>query len=181
MTKQVALESVAGVFNDVPVGTGLLPQNILFIEHARGNARVGVYVPAGTHKLLTLQQSYNLPMPAFVLVGQGHSYELYAVKGEWPDRYTEMFYPPMPNIFPDGSVCAGEMTFPQCEPGNIWKVWEMVEGSYFTGHLTGGRCKSHKSIFDLWHEMHLAGADTFPNDELVSTEKTLWQVMRGDK
>lgn len=181
-TKQVALESVAGVFNDVPVGTGLLPKNVLFIEHAQGGARIGVYVPAGTHTLRTLQQTYNLPMPALVLVGQGMAYQLYALKGDqWPNRQTEMYYPPMPNIFPGNVICAGEMTLPTCEPRNIWSVWEMVAGSYFTGHLTSERCKTHQSIFDLWHEMHLSNAETFPEDELVSTNKTMWNVMRGDK
>lgn len=180
LAKQVALESVAGVFNDVPVGTGLLPHNTLFIQHAKAGARVGIYVSAGIQRLLTIQGAYVLPLPAFVLVGQGRSYELYAVKEQnWPSRFTEMYYPPLPNIFNGGGICSGEMTMPVCQPGNIWDVWEMVLGSYFTGHMTDGRCQSHKSIFDLWKEVE--GAQCFPEEELVPVGKSLWDVMRGNK
>lgn len=186
MHKRVALADVAGTFSGVPVGTGLLPQDVLFVQHAAGKARVGVFVRPQRHRLLTIQQAYELPMPGFVFVGQGGTYELYAVKGaERPSLNAQLYYPPLPNIFEGGNICAGEMTFPTCTVSNIWEVWGMVATSYFTGHLTGGRCQSHKSILDLWHAMHLDAAyaaetAVFPDEELVPTKKVLRQVMRGD-
>lgn len=182
MHKRVELTTVASVFSNVPVGTGALPRNTLFIDRSGGGMRIGVYVPPAMHKLLTPSMSYYLPMPGFVFVGNGRSYSLFAVKGdEWPNERTILYYPPLPNVYPGGGVCAGEMTFPNCEKKTIWRAWDMVATSYFTGHLLNGRSASHeKSVFDLWHELHLGETAVFPEDELVEAGKRLQDVIRGN-
>lgn len=179
--KQVSIDSLGPVFANIPVGTGLLPQNVLFYERQEGE-RVGIYIEPGRHKFMMPKRTYDLPMPGFVFVGKGKSYQLYAVKPcVWPQANTRLYYAPMTNIMNGGNVCAGTVKVPTCTVGKIWQAWTALKGAYFTPHAIENRSKTHKSILEFWD--YLETVDEFPYDELLpmKTHQTVNHLLRDGR
>lgn len=181
LEKQVAIDSLGPVFANVPVGTGLLPRNVLFYEKQNGEPHLGIYIEPKRHTFRTPDREYKLPMPGFVFVGKGQSYSLYAVEAvDWPGPRTRLYWPPMTNIQGGGSMCIGTVKVPSCAPDTIWDAWAALMGAYFTPHAIEHRSKSHKSVITFWE--HLETVDAFPYDELVTMNKprTLEELLRGE-
>lgn len=170
ISKNVTADSLAAALAGVPSSTGVLPQNTVFYTAVGTDVYIGVYIQPGVYDLMTPQGTYHVPLPGMIFAGYKRTYELYAIEGKgWPNEKTPLYYPPTPNIFNNGVVCQGEMTFPECTAGSIWQVWERyVVGSYFTGHMASGRHKEKGSIFDLWAALQKKKARVFPKDQLVA-------------
>ncbi len=169
VSKNVTADSLATALAGVPASTGVLPQNTVFYTAVGTDTYLGVYIKPGLYDLMTPQGTYRIPLPGMIFAGYKRTYELYALKGKgWPDERTPLYYPPTPNIFNNGVICQGEMTFPECTVGNIWQVWKTyVVGSYFTGHLASNRHKDKGSIFDFWAALQKKKAKVFPQDQLM--------------
>lgn len=180
--KQVTLDSLGPVFANVPVGTGLLPRNVLFYEKQNGELHLGIYIEPKRYTFRTPEREYKLPMPGFVFVGQAQRYSLYAVaETDWPGPRTRLYWPPMTNIMGGGSMCIGTVKVPFCEPGTIWEAWAALMGAYFTPHAIEKRSQSYESVITFWE--FLETADAFPYDELVPMDKprTLEELLRGGR
>jgi PRTRC genetic system protein B len=180
LEKQVALDSLGPVFANVPVGTGLLPRNILFYEKQNGEQRIGIYIEPDRYTFRTPDREYKLPMPGFVFVGQAQRYSLYAVaETDWPGQRTRLYWPPMTNIMGGGFMCTGTVKVPSCAPDTIWGAWAALMSAYFTPHAIEHRSKSHTSVIEFWE--FLETVDAFPYDELVPMDKprTLEELLKG--
>lgn len=178
--KEVAIDSLGPVFANVPVGTGLLPRNVLLYEKQNGEERVGIFIEAKRYTFRTPSREYKLPMPGFVFVGKGTAYHLYAVEaGDWPGQQTRLHWPPMTNIMPGANICTGTVKVPTCAPATIWEAWAQLMGAYFTPHAIGGRSKPYKSVVDFWE--HLQTVETFPYEELVpmDTPRTVGELIKN--
>lgn len=175
VSKPVTVDSLALALAGIPMSSGVLPRNTLFYTTVGADVRLGVYAPPAIHSVQTPSQQYLIPLPGLILAGYKTTWELYAVASngdfvEWPDAQTRLYYPPMPNVFNNATICQGDMSFPDCTTDNIWQVFrELVMGSYFTGHIVNGRCVSApQNIFDLWQRLDQdTNALSFPNSELV--------------
>jgi hypothetical protein len=178
VSKPVTVDSLALALAGIPISSGVLPKNTLFYTTVGADARLGIYIPPDVYGVHTPARHYLLPLPGLILTGYKTTWELYAVATgdwpEWPDAQTRLCYPPMPNVFNNGTICQGEMRFPECTTENIWQVFrKLVMGSYFTGHIVKGRCQSaSQNIFDLWERLAWGkpfqeNVPSFPNHELV--------------
>lgn len=178
--KQVAIDSLGPVFANVPVGTGLLPHNVLFYEKRGGEPRIGIFIEPKQHTFRTPNREYVLPMPGFVFVGAGRQYHLYAVEAGWPGAYTRLYWPPMTNIMPMASICTGTVKVPNCTSDTVWEAWAQLMGAYFTPHAIGGRSKSYPSVIEFWE--HLETVGEFPYDELVPMDapRTVGGLIKGE-
>lgn len=177
VTKRVALPVLASIFQTHSAAkSGTLPPNTVFWGMANGYQQVGVYHRPARYRLMYAGRELDMPMPALLFCSYAGKVSLYALKGDsFPTDDTPLFYPPMPNIFNDGRVCTGENRFGDIDAGSITAVWNDLISSEFTPHLIAGRCASYSSsIYDLWND--LDGADTFPEDELVGTGKTVASI-----
>lgn len=178
--KQVAIDSLGQVFANIPVGTGLLPRNVLFYEKQSGQERIGIFIDARRHTFRMPDREYCVPMPGFVFVGTGSQYHLYAVEAaDWPGERTRLHWPPMTNIMQTSSICTGTVKVPSCAPDTVWAAWTQLMGAYFTPHAIGGRSKSYESVIDFW--AHLETVEAFPYEELVpmDTPRTVGDLIRG--
>lgn len=176
--KRVSAEALSGVFSGDSYGSGVLPRQTVFYSKSNGEDCIGVYVEPRRYTLTTATKTYDVPMPPFLFVGQGRSYSLFALKtAVWPTSETELYYPPLSNIFQSCQVCAGNNQMPICNTYTIWSAYESIFESIFTPHVVAGRCVSELVIYDLWSSLESSGADLFPVDELVPVGKTVRYLM----
>lgn len=173
---EVAADDVAAAFSGVPLSTGLLPRDCLFYARRDGQELLAVYIPPGRRTLIARldpdrRREFDLPLPAFIFIGQGSQYRIFAVK-QRPGERERLFRPPLPNVYDDGRICAGNVNFPPCSAKTIHTVAGLFFASEFNHHLAGGKSTEHpESIFDLWSA--IGGAENFPIDDLVKTRLVL--------
>jgi len=170
---------LATALGDLTVSSGLLPENCLFWSRAGGQERLGVYVAPKVWPVSVQGErlTWLVPLPGFVFVGQGKKYSLWAVK-ERPVGTTSLFLPPTPNT--SGTVCTGNAPFPQASAKTIWQAVDVFFSSGFNNHLANGKSqdKKHKeNILTRWRELHEAGAESYPLEDLVSAGRTLSRLM----
>ena len=179
-THPVSLTDVAGALVDVPLGSGLLPENTVFWERAGGQDRIGIYVPARRRKMLvrlskTELEEWTVPLPPLIWIGEGTKYSLFAVKKRpRPGQAATLFVAPAPNVGlgSKSGICAGTVRFPVCAPNTIHRALEMFFTSTFNTHLARNKCLSHPdNVLDLWRK--LRDAKRFPLRELLETEEVL--------
>ena len=170
----VALPDLATLFNDQPITTGLLPRHVLFVEKRGGGERVGIFVEGQVRQVWVDGRELTIPLPSSVFIGHKKVYRVFAVKGgvDFPDSDTTLYHFPVPNET-NGKICRGNADFPIASAGTIWEAWETFISSHFNSHSSGKKTKSHDSVIEALNALHKAGATTFPNDELMSTYKTL--------
>ncbi len=179
LNKIVSIESVASVFTGLPMQTGWLPQNTLSYHKSGNNVHMVVCIEPKKYKLLTPRRTYNVPMPAFIFAGHNRGYQLFALaETGWPTEKSKLYYPPLTNVFNGGGICTGSVRVPACKPETIWKAWDLIVGSYFTGHLIRKRCATYDSdVRELWAAID--GMDAFPVDELQSMNRRLKSVVEA--
>lgn len=164
-SQPISMEDLAAVFSGLTAYSGTLPRNTVFWRQVGSVIQIGIYIPPAKYNLSWDGERYNLPMPGFFLIGADKEYHLYAVK-EYPTEETPLYYPPTPNIYPNSSICQGNVAFPACSAATIEAAWQLFIKSDFSPHLANGRCESYpESVGELW--LALDGKDDFPLDELV--------------
>lgn len=193
---------VAAALAGVTLGTPLLPPGCLFWQRpGDGGERLAIYVgprvwqvnvsaDPSTGSGRGKRQRLAVPMPGLVWIGQGTSYRLYAVKSGgqgsgvggqgsgvrgWPTAETELWRAPCPNV--SDNICRGNVEFPAASAETIWQALELFFESDFNDHLSNGKSRDFpKSVLDAWRELAGAGAEAWPEDDLVSAETTLGKV-----
>jgi hypothetical protein len=120
---------------------------------------------------------YHIPMPPFVFVGSGTSYQIFAAK-KWPSgEHDRLYHAPCPNVHNHGGVCQGNTPFPICSSQNIQTALTLfMEGSYFNADLSRGKCQSYQEdVRRLW--VKLGDKKRFPLSELVPTRMTFGHLL----
>jgi PRTRC genetic system protein B len=173
---------VAAALTNIPLVSGLLPRGCLFWGKANGGEWLAIFVEPKVWPVSVERQkeTWYVPMPGLVFIGQGGEYTLYAVKEQyWPVADTPLYYAPCPNVYGNTGVCQGNAPFPPASAGTIWRAVEVFFSSGFNMHLVQGKSLAHKdNILEVWRELHEAGAGEYPLDDLVATNLTLARVVR---
>jgi hypothetical protein len=171
----VSVHDVVGACTNIALGSGLLPPNTLFWKQQATQSAIGIYVPARRWRMRTEEWVYHLPMPPFVFVGRGTSYQIFAVKRRPRDEYERLYHAPCPNVHHHGGICPGNTPFPVCSPQTIEAALGLfMENSLFNGDLSRGKCHYYPDdVRELWAK--LEGKKRFPLSELVSCRRVLLQ------
>lgn len=180
----------AAALTGVTITTPMLPRNCLFWQRTGDSERLAIYCEPRVWSVNVAEAGENddpkrkrgkrrtlqVPMPGVVWVGKGVNYQLYAVKDEWPTDSTELFNAPCPNV--SSGICRGSVDFPQASAETIWAALRLFFESDFNNHLSNGKSKAHQgNILRAWEA--LAGAETWPIEDLVSVGVTLGRAKGG--
>lgn len=172
---------VAACIGGLAISTPPLPRNCLFWQKSGDGERLAVYCEPRVWTVNVSEgkerQRLAVPMPGLVWVGCGLTYGLYAVKGsEWPSPETALWTAPVPNM--SGSICRGNVEFPAAGAATIWAALGLFFESDFNSHLSNGKSLAHReNVLGQWTA--LAGAEVWPEDDLVHTQMTLGKLMEG--
>jgi PRTRC genetic system protein B len=140
-TYPVTAANVANAFNQFGADTGLLAENTLFWQSRGGQLRLGIWIAPGkrTLRLRTGKRLdiLTLPLPGLVFVGNGTQYRIFAAK-QRPQKATDaIFQCPLPNVYGDGKICAGNVPFPKCDASTIGIALGLFFDSEFNHDLAG--------------------------------------------
>jgi hypothetical protein len=161
-TYPVDAASIANAFNQFGACTGLLAPETLFWRSRGGQLRIGIWIEPRKHTI-HLRTGARLddllvPLPGCVFVGSGTHYQIFAAT-QRPVKDTDpVCQCPLPNVYPDGHICAGSVPFPKCAPGTIGAAAAMFFESEFNHDLAG------QATIELLKILH--GQRTFPLDQL---------------
>lgn len=173
-TYPVQSADVAAAFNEFGASTGLLPANTLFWQSVAGQTRIGIWLPPKKRILPVATghglQYWTIPLPGFIFVGQARTYFIYAALKR-PGRSSDRLYRcPLPNVYTDGRICAGNVAFPVCAGDTIDRAAAQFFESEFNHDLVGG---------DLLKFLRsLQGEAEFPSGRLQPS-MALAEVMGG--
>jgi hypothetical protein len=187
-------QELAQRLTGLPVESGLLPRDCLFWQRRNGQERLAVYVPPQVWPVTVAGEGrWLVPLPGLVFVGHGTRYAAWAVvppddapAGWLPDAGSTLYNCPTPNVSSNG-VCAGNVPFPAASSGTIWAAVNLFFESDFNNHLSNNKSQRHRdSILKLWRELHDAGADSYPLDDLIKNRDhtagyTLRHIMEAKK
>jgi len=120
----------------------------------------------------------RLPMPPMVLFkiakqGKPVSYRLYAVERRPRTGKEQLYVPPLPNTYANGSICWGSVARPQSTLGNtdMTEDWNMLLGSGFN-HGTGHKSKKYPNdIRTMLRHVQDEGMGRYPLDDLIAANK----------
>jgi hypothetical protein len=166
---------VAACLSKISLNSGLLPDGCLFWSKKEGQDGLGIYVPPKVW-LVSIRnepQAWRAPLPGLILAGHGYDYSLWAVEERPTTREAQLFMAPCPNVSPKG-VCRGNAPFPKLSPATIWQAVEVFFSSRFNRDLSNQKSRKYPGcVLDQWRDLHEAGAESYPLDDLVGTNLTL--------
>ena len=140
-TYPVALADVASAFDAIGLSTGLLAEHTLFHQNVHGTPRIGVWLPP-SKRTLTFSgrkpESFAVPLPGLVFVGQGVRYWVYAASERPAALAARLYHTPLPNVYASGVICPGNVKFPKASPATITLAVAAFFESDFTGDLGQG-------------------------------------------
>jgi hypothetical protein len=173
-TYEVSPESIAAAFSGVKMSTGILPDGCLY--YARDPEElVVIFIPAHRRNLSVIgligdgkPTLFHIPLPPLVFCGKGRSYSIYAVKERPTSVHDCLYKAPFPNVYPDGAICNGNVTFPICSPETIQDAANLFLSSHFNQDLSTGKSENvDGSIIVLWNELDGDCVEEYPLDDLV--------------
>lgn len=172
ITHPVSIHDLAAVFASLPKSSGFLPKNTLFHGRRGGKLYAAIYIPPQKQAVRVEQITIEIPLPPAVLIGCGKMYDIHAVKQYPNNKHAPLYRYPSPNVWNNGSICAGDTPFPTCRLDTINAAFKMFIKSQFNLHLVTGKCKSFpKNVIEFWGS--LEGQEEFPLAELVLSASSL--------
>ena len=174
-TRMVSARDITmALLREVPLSSGLLPQDALWWKQGREGPVVALWRGPRVW-LVALQlepfkppRRFKLPMPGFIfLCSPGRPPRVYAVKKRPRDTRQFIYHAPLFNVFQDGATCPGTHKYPV----DIGEIPESFFTSFFTKDASyGGRSKKYpKDLLALWEE--LDGQKRYPLSDLVPIGK----------
>ncbi len=158
-TKMVSPQDVAlALLRDVPLGSGLLPENVLWWQHRQDVMPVvGLWRPPQIWPAaLQLEpfkppRRFKLPMPGLIFVCRpGSSPGVVAVKKRPTTPEEPIYRAPVYNVFQDGNSCPGSHKYSD----DVSKIPEEFFTAFFTQAGTGERSKKYGSnLLQLWESL----------------------------
>ncbi|MEA3349618.1 MAG: hypothetical protein U9Q82_03245 [Chloroflexota bacterium] len=147
-SKPVSPQAVKAAFAQIETDSGWIPDGILRIGHNRDGAWFVQAVPAQRTELLIHGDDdetaeITVPLPAFVFVGCGKKYGVWAVKDQMPTPLSTLYQAPLPNVESDGSICWGQNSPGPANAATAHIAWATFIQSPFNGDLI-----QDKSVLD---------------------------------
>jgi len=174
-TRMVSARDISmALLSEMPLSSGLLPQDVLWWKQGRDGAEVALWrSPRVWQVALQLEpfkpaRRFKLPMPGLIFIcSPGRPPKVFAAKKRPEDTHQVIYHAPLFNVFHDGRTCAGTHKFPV----DISEIPESFFTSFFTREaMYGGRSKKYpKDLLQLWEE--LDGQKRYPLGDLVPAGK----------
>lgn len=150
----------------------------LVIDH-RPRQKTALFLEGSDHALV-------IPLPDLLLIrfthhDQSPDYRVYAVKGRPPSLEAELYHAPLPNIYPQGSVCWGSVPQVPSEAlksTTLTEDWARLLGSPFGTHAVQGKSKTF--LTDIRHcyvTLEQKKAKVYPTKDLVKMGYTLQTML----
>lgn len=163
--------AVTAAFSQEPIDSGWLSSNTVRWGHSRkGEWIVQFYPPAHYHLLLANFEPKAIasPMPAFVLLGCGTDYWVWAVTGKQFDPGCLLYHAPLPNVMASGAICFGNNSPPLSSNQGIVQAWDLFWSSPFNQDAVGSKSKSQRqNVLRRLYSLHNRKSKKYPTDDLV--------------
>jgi PRTRC genetic system protein B len=167
--------------------TGLLDEGVLWVRRDglheltvsfRKAQKTGIWLEGSAEPL-------RVPLPPLVLIrhlkANKPQHLLFAVKARPTSADTPLFHAPLPNVYPSGSICWGNIRL-NVEPESALSAdWNLLLGSPFGNHSVGG--KSQHFQMDIRQQLLAlaqANARIYPKQDLIPVHKTLRQLLNKE-
>ena len=112
--------------------------------------------------------SLNVPMPAFVFLGYGTDYWLWAIPCKQFDPQSQLCHAPLPNVMASGAICFGDSSPPPCSPQGIGEACQLFWSSPFSDHAVEDKSKCYRAdVRSLLGELSNRKSKKYPIADLV--------------
>jgi hypothetical protein len=174
-TRMVSARDISmALLSEVPLSSGLLPQDALWWKQGKEGAEVALWRPPRVWPVaLQLEafkppRRFKLPMPGLIfLCSPGRPPRVFAAKKRPRDAKQFIYHAPLYNVFGDGRTCPGTHHYSV----DIQEIPESFFTSFFTrAAIFEGRSKKYpKDLLQLWEE--LDGQKRYPLGDLMPAGK----------
>lgn len=143
--KFISPASVRAAFANEPVDSGWIHPEIQRWGTGNNGDWAVLFIQPQKYQLnLNELGTIYVPLPAFVLVGQGHSYWLMASKSKKFNPDAIAHKAPLPNVNSSyGSICWGNNHPPAAGTQTIQKAWKLFIESPFSADWSDNKSKSY--------------------------------------
>jgi hypothetical protein len=169
-TKMVSAQDVAlALLSDIPLGSGILPENTLWWQHRQdGSPVVALWRPPQVWPVaLQLEpfkppRRFRLPMPGLIFICRPGSPPRVVAAKKRPATLEEPVYRvPLYNVYADGKTCSGSHKYSD----DIAKIPEEFFTAFFTESLGGEVSRSYgHDLLKLWE--NIDGKKRYPLRDL---------------
>ncbi|WP_013334880.1 hypothetical protein [Gloeothece verrucosa] len=171
--------SVRQALEKIPIDTGFIPPGIVRWGMFNGDQWAVKFIPPQKYTLNFglvegKELSLSVPLPAFVFLGKGTTYYLWAVKEKTVLPTAIVFHAPLPNIYDNGAICFGNVSVLRASLQVMDEVWSRFLGSVFNQDFSTNKSKKYPDNVIEQLKM-VAGKTTkkYPNNDLVPMAKSL--------
>lgn len=179
----VSADEIAQLLGKVPSVSGLLPPHTLGTGMLRGAPFYVVYVPAHQARLQTSTEIYDIPLPPLIWCGHKRDYRVWALATDaYPARDLPLCRAPFPNCYENGGICWGNVgAVAEASPKTLATVRKLfLEESAFNLHIAGGKSVAFPvSVIAMWKQLGETGAESYPLDDLMPAECSLFWALSG--
>ena len=186
--KSLTSDVLRNAFNNEPVDTGWLPENI--VRH--GSSVLGDWIvsfyPQRRYDLQIQDEQLHVPLPSFVFVAIFTRYFVWAVKGTKFNAGSFIYHAPLPNVMNDGRICWGNVHPLPASLSTIESTWEKFIGSIFNQDYTQRKSLEFNNIIDrlkLLHQKSRVSArcrypisDLVPIRDNLTVEEAIDQILK---
>ncbi|MDP2729166.1 MAG: hypothetical protein Q8O55_01630 [Dehalococcoidales bacterium] len=158
-TKMVSPQDVAlALLRDIPLGSGVLPENTLWWQHRQDGAPVvalwrppQVWPAALQLEPFKPPRRFKLPMPGFIFVCRpGSPPAIFAVKNRPTTPEELVFRAPLYNVYASGGSCPGSHKYSD----DVSKIPEEFFTAFFSQSLGGEVSKKYgHDLLKLWESI----------------------------
>jgi len=174
-TRMVSAQDIAlALLRDIPLGSGVLPENTLWWQHRQDGAPVAALWRPPQIWPIGLQlepfkppRRFRLPMPGLIFMCRpGSPPRVVAVKKRPATPEEPVYRAPLYNVYPDGQTCPGSHQYTD----DIAKIPEEFFTAFFTQSLGGqvSRVYGH-DLLKLWE--NIDGKKRYPLRDLMPCGK----------
>jgi PRTRC genetic system protein B len=184
VSKFVSAESVRQAVLDEHIDTGYLPYGVVRWGTGVGGAWAVRYEPPAKRRIYldvtgAASEAITVPLPAFIFVGQGNRYSLFAVTGAQFNPLSTLYRAPLPNVADDGDICFGKNSVPAVADGGMERAFDLFWAAPFNDHHMENRSKQHADDIRVQlRALAAGGAAKYPARDLVKCDLTVDDFVR---
>lgn len=178
---------VTAAFRQEPIDSGWLTSNTVRWGHSRQGEWIVQFYPPKRYQLIIAEfelHAIAIPLPAFVFLGCGSNYWVWAVTGKQFDPNCQLYHAPLPNVMASGAICFGNNSHIASSNQGIVQAWDLFWSSPFNQDAVGSKSKSDpENVLSFLCSLHNRKSKRYPTDDLVpfshqSVSKVIDQIVR---